>query len=228
MAPLRPRWWQQPEPPAAKTVFGAEPEPVFAAAAWCDAKMPGTGMSWHHLQRADMERLAAAAASAQPDFREPDPRSVAEALARPDAAEWKRAIDEEIASCMQFGVWEECDLPPGKQALPSRIILERKRNGRYKARLVAGGHRQQYGLDFEETYAPVCSYRTMRMVLATCAHEDLEMRQFDICTAFLNGELDEEVYIRPPTGVRGLAASGRVLRLLRALYGLRQAGRAWN
>jgi hypothetical protein len=180
------------------------------------------------MHRADMERLAAAAASVQPDFREPDPRSVAEALARPDAAEWQRAIDEEIASCMQFGVWEECDLPPGKQALPSRMILERKRNGRYKARLVAGGHRQQYGLDFDETYAPVCSYRTMRMMLATCAHEDLEMRQFDICTAFLNGELDEEVYLRPPAGVSGLAAHGRVLRLRRALYGLRQAGRAWN
>jgi hypothetical protein len=228
MAPLRPRWYSQHTSSIGKTVFGPHPKPVFAAAAWCDATNPGTGASWHHMHQADMERLAATAASAQPDFREPDPRSVAEALSRPDSAEWQRAIDEEIASCLQFGVWEECDLPPGKQALPSRVILERKRNGRYKARLVAGGHRQQYGLDFEDTYAPVCSYRTMRMVLATAAHEDLEMRQFDICTAFLNGELDEEVYIRPPAGVSGLAARNRVLRLRRALYGLRQAGRAWN
>ena len=180
MAPLRPRWYSQHTSSIGKTVFGPHPKPVFAAAAWCDATNPGTGASWHHMHQADMERLAATAASAQPDFREPDPRSVAEALSRPDSAEWQRAIDEEIASCLQFGVWEECDLPPGKQALPSRVILERKRNGRYKARLVAGGHRQQYGLDFEDTYAPVCSYRTMRMVLATAAHEDLEMRQFDI------------------------------------------------
>jgi hypothetical protein len=160
--------------------------------------------------------------------REPAPRSVAEALSRPDAAEWQRAIDEEVASCLQYGVWSECQLPKGKQALPSRFVLERKRDGRYKARLVAGGHRQQYGLDYDETFAPVCSYRTMRMILATCAHEDLEMRQFDIRTAFLNGELDEEVYIRAPDGAAHLAGPQRVLRLHRALYGLKQAGRAWN
>jgi hypothetical protein len=129
---------------------------------------------------------------------------------------------------MDYEVWEEVDLPPTKQALPSRFVLERKRDGRYKARLVAGGHKQQHGLDFDETYAPVCGLRTMRMVLAVAAHEDLEMRQFDIRTAFLNGELAEEVYIRAPAGAPGLANRARVLRLHRALYGLRQAGRAWN
>lgn len=178
--------------------------------------------------RADLKRFAMAAAVEQPDYREPDPLSVADALSRPDAAKWQEAIDQEVASCLEYGVWEECLLPPGKNALPSRFVLERKRDGRYKARLVAGGHRQQHGLDFEETYAPVCSYRTMRMILATCAHEDLEMRQFDIRTAFLNGELEEEVYIRTPAGAGHLARAGRVLRLLRALYGLRQASRAWN
>ena len=176
-----------------------------------------------------MQRLAEPSVASEPDIREPDPVSVADALSSPDAAEWQRAIDAEVASCIQFGVWEECDLPRGKQALPSRFVLERKRDGRYKARLVAGGHRQQHGLDFEETYAPVCSYRTMRMILAVCAHEGLEMRQFDISTAFLNGQLDEEVYMRAPSGAKSVASSsGRVLRLRRALYGLRQAGRAWN
>ena len=125
-------------------------------------------------------------------------------------------------------MWTECGLPPGKQALPTHFVLEVKRDGRYKARLVAGGHRQQFGLDFQETYAPVCSYRTMRMILATCAHEDFELRQFDIRTAFLNGELEEEVYVRAPAGAEHLAGHNRVLRLQRALYGLRQAGRAWN
>ena len=74
----------------------------------------------------------------------------------------------------------------------------------------------------------MCSYRTMRMILAVCAHEDLEMRQFDIRTAFLNGELEEEVYIQTPAGAKRLASHRRVLRLLRALYGLKQASRAWN
>ena len=155
------------------------------------------------------------------------PRSVAEALSRSDAAEWQSAIDDEIASCLKFRVWTEVDLPPGKQALPSHFVFDRKRCGRYKARLVAGGHRQQYGLDYDETFAPTCAFRTLRMVLATCAHEDLELRQFDIRTAFLNADLDEEVYLRKPRGV-DLGDPDKVLRLWRALYGLKQAQRSWN
>jgi hypothetical protein len=108
-------------------------------------------------------------------------------------------------------------------------VYDRKRDGRYKARLVAGGHRQQPGIDFNETVAPVCSYRTVRMMLAVAAHEGLHLRQFDIKNAFLNGHLQEEVYIRPPKGWEHLAGGyRRVLRLNRALYGLRQAPRVWN
>jgi len=179
--------------------------------------------------QADMQRLAeAVTADADPVLAYTDPQSIAEALARPDSAEWQAAMDREVASCLLFGVWDECELPSGKQALPSRFVLTRKRDGTYKARLVAGGHRQQYGLDYEETYAPVCSYRTLRSILAIAAREGLELRQFDVSTAFLNGELDEEVYIRAPKGAEGLTQPGKVLRLRRALYGLKQAGRAWN
>lgn len=228
MAPLRSPWGS-PATYKESSESSASPQASLSVCkVRSNSAVSGTGASWHHLQRDDMCCLAAASTAVQPNFREPDPLSVQEALARPDAAEWQRAIDEEIGSCLQFGVWEQSDLPDGKQALPSRMLLERKRDGRYKARLVAGGHKQQHGLDFEDTYAPVCSYRTMRMILATCAHEDLEMRQFDIRTAFLNGELEEEVYMRPPKGIPGLVDAGRVLRLRRALYGLRQAGRAWN
>ena len=130
-------------------------------------------------------------------------------------------------------MWETCTLPPGKQALPSRMLLSRKRpqegdSGRYKARLVAGGHRQQHGVDYDETFASVASYRTLRMMFAVAAHEGLVLRQFDICTAFLHGELTEEVYLRPPRGLQHIAGGEhRVLKLRRALYGLKQASRAW-
>jgi hypothetical protein len=70
-----------------------------------------------------------------------DPKSVAEALSRPDGPEWEKALLGEVGSCLELGVWEACELPPGKQALPSQFIMERKRDGRYKARRVAGGHR---------------------------------------------------------------------------------------
>jgi Reverse transcriptase (RNA-dependent DNA polymerase) len=201
---------------------GMQPEQpshrAFAGSAWAA----------FDADRSVMQHAAMAASDAQPAPREPDPQSVAEALSRPDAAEWQRAMDEEISSCLEHEVWEEADLPPGGQALPSRLHLEIKRDGRKKARLVAGGHRQRQGEDFGPTYAHVCSTRSVRMVLAVAAHEDLELRQFDIKTAFLNAELEEEVYIRPPAGAERLAAPGRVLRLRRALYGLRQAARAWN
>jgi hypothetical protein len=68
---------------------------------------------------------------------------------------------------------------------------------------VAGGHRQRQGLDFEETYASGGSYRTMCMMMAIAAHQDLELRQFDVHTAFLNGWLKEEVYLRVPAGLEG-------------------------
>jgi transposase InsO family protein len=102
----------------------------------------------------------------------PAPRSVREALCRPDRVNWQAAIEAEVGSCIEYGVWEACDLPAGRQVLPSHFVLERKRDGRYKARLVAGGHCQQRGLDFDETFAPV--YRSVRMMLAVSAHEGLE------------------------------------------------------
>jgi hypothetical protein len=179
--------------------------------------------------KGDMKAFTVAVASPNLHSHALPPRMVVEALSRPDAARWQAAIDEELATCREFGVWEECELPAGKQALPSRFVLERKRDGRYKARLVAGGPRQQYWLDFEDTFAPVCSYRTMRMILAVSAHENLVLRQVDVRTAFLNGELEEEVYVRPPPGAEHLAVGNkRMLRLRRALHGLKQASRAWN
>jgi hypothetical protein len=120
--------------------------------------------------------------------------------------------------------------PAGREAGQTKsLCFERKRNGCNMARLVAWGHRQQNGLDFPEKFAPVCSYRTMRMILVVSAHENLVLRQFDVRTAFLNGELEEEVHVHPLSGAEYLAGGNRqVLRVQRALYGLKQASRAWT
>jgi hypothetical protein len=157
------------------------------------------------------------------------PGTVSDALSGPDAPTWQAAIDEEILSCLAKDVWIPCELPDGKRSLPTQFVLTRKRYGRYKARLVAGGQRHCPEIDFQDTFAPICLYRTLRMILAISAHEGMVLRQFDICNAFLNGELEEEVYVRPPVGAEHLAVGERrVLRLRRALYGLRQAPRARN
>ena len=97
---------------------------------------------------------------------------------------------------------------------------------RFKARYVAKGINQVYGIDFYETWAPVGRYATLRALLSICAVEDLETKHINIKCAFLNGILEEEVYVVQPPALND--GSGRVWRLKKALYGLKQAAREWH
>jgi hypothetical protein len=198
-----------------------EQRPVFACAAWRNAIGLADGAAQLDDVREVMQHLALTCASDAP-------RSASDAFLRFDAEEWHSAEATEIASCLEHGSRHSCELPEGRQPLPSHFVYFQKRDGQYKARLVAGGHKQQQGVDLDEMLAPVCSFRSERMTLAVAAHEGLELRQFDMKTAFFNGYLKEEVYIRLPHGWNHLAGADRVLRLDRALHGLRQASRAWN
>jgi Reverse transcriptase (RNA-dependent DNA polymerase) len=101
--------------------------------------------------------------------------------------------------------------------------LPDKRIDRYKARLVARGFTQQYGVDYNETFAPVVRMKTLRVLLAIAAAEDLEIHQMDVVTAYLAGELEEEIYITPPPGMPG--TEGLVCRLWKGLYRLKQSAR---
>jgi hypothetical protein len=98
----------------------------------------------------------------------------------------------------------------------------------YKARFVAKGFDQEEGIDYKETFAPVVRIQAIRLLIAIAVNEGLKIHHVDICTAFLNGTLEEEVYIEPPKGFRSKLNPGNVLRLKKALYGLKQASRAWN
>jgi hypothetical protein len=96
---------------------------------------------------------------------------------------------------------------------------------KYKARIVAKGFRQEYGVDFDEIFSPVVKLSTLRFLLGIVAHEDSELLQLDVKTTFLHGDLDEEIYMEQP---QGFASSGRehlVCRLCKSLYGLKQAPR---
>lgn len=97
---------------------------------------------------------------------------------------------------------------------------------RYKARLVAKGCSQRYGIDYEETYSPVVRFATIRMLLAMAAEYELYVHQLDVSTAYLNGNLEEDVYMWQPENYND--KSGCVLKLQKSLYGLKQAGRVWN
>lgn len=162
----------------------------------------------------------------------PDPQTLKQALSRLDNAKWKAAADLEIKAHLSNGTWEPCKLPPGCKAIGCRWVFNQKFNAdgsveRYKGRLVAKGYSQRPGFDYVETFAPTVRMASIRTVLALSAIEDLHLRSVAISHAFINGTLEEEIYMQQPEGYH-FGNPGDMLRLKKSLYGLKQAGCVWN
>ena len=159
------------------------------------------------------------------------PSTYQEAMASPQAADWRNAMHEEMRSLMSNGTWQVESVPANAKVLPVKWVYTVKRGAdgqilRFKARLVAKGFHQVTGVDYNEVYAPVSKHASLRALLAIAAQQDLEIHHLDVKTAFLNGELEETVYVKQPQGyVSG--PPGSACRLLKSLYGLKQAPRAW-
>ncbi|XP_074298861.1 uncharacterized protein LOC141629822 [Silene latifolia] len=157
-----------------------------------------------------------------------EPHSFKAAMTDPG---WCNAMKEEIDALESNDTWELTDLPPNKKALGCRWVyrIKYKSDGsieRLKARLVVFGNHQVEGLDYDETFAPVVKMVTIRTFLAVAAVKKWELHQMDVHNAFLHGDLNEEVYMKLPPGFsRG--HDGKVCRLKKSLYGLRQAPRCW-
>lgn len=158
-----------------------------------------------------------------------EPRTLMDALASEDATEWRAAWDSEVKSLQDNGTWVLEELPEGRKAIGCRWVFKIKEDGRYKARLVAKGYAQEAGIDFDETYAPVAKFTTLRMLLALSAENDWEIEGMDVKTAFLHSELVESIYMEIPEGLdTGPGNSPKlVCRLVKTIYGLKQAPRAW-
>ncbi|GAX85117.1 hypothetical protein CEUSTIGMA_g12537.t1 [Chlamydomonas eustigma] len=161
--------------------------------------------------------------------------TLTEAMDRPQAEEWRLAImTEEMASLMKNGTWKLVNCPLGVPPVPVKWVFKVKRDSsgnieRFKARLVAKGFKQREGIGYNEVYAPVSKHTTLRALLSlVAATEDLELQQLDVKTAFLNGVLEEEIYmVQPPSFEEG--GKNVVCKLEKALYGLKQqAPRAWH
>ena len=134
-----------------------------------------------------------------------EPSYYEEAMLKDDKLKWERAMQSEMDSLHKNSTWELVHLPDGKRSLSCKWVYKLKVTAndgkpKYKARLVAKGFRQQQGVDFEEIFSPVVKMTTLRCVLALVAREDMELVQMDVKTAFLHGDLHEDIYMQQPEG----------------------------
>ena len=136
----------------------------------------------------------------------------------------------EIDSLHQHNVWDLVELPEGRKPVGSKWVFKVKTNAdgtteRFKARLVAQGYTQREGLDYDETFSPVVRSESVRSVISLACKEGLKLHQMDVTTAFLNGELDQEIYMRQP---KGFTANGQEHLVCRLKKRLKQSSRCWN
>ncbi|CAL2271615.1 unnamed protein product [Prunus armeniaca] len=158
------------------------------------------------------------------------PNSVTEALENP---KWKEAMNEEMRALQKNVTWELVPLPHGKKTVGCRWIytMKMKADGSveiHKARLMAKGYTQRYGIDYEETFALVAKINTIRVLLSLATNLDWPLHQFDVENAFLHGDLEEEVYMDLPPGCNPASdKKNQVCKLRKSLYGLKQSPREW-
>jgi len=145
---------------------------------------------------------------------------------------WKRAMMEKLHALQKNQTWELVPLPVGKRAVGCKWVFTMKQTpegkvDRYKARLVAKCYSQTYGIDYDETFAPVAKMGTVRMLISCAANFGWPLHQLDVKNAFLHGNLEEEVYMEVPPGCSNKQTIGKVCKLKKSLYGLKQSPRAW-
>ena len=162
-----------------------------------------------------------------------DPTSFQNALDREDKSQWINAMDKKLGSLSANEVWDLVELPKGRRIVGSKWVFRTKKdaNGaveRYKARLVAQGCSQKYGQDYDETFSPVVRFESIRIVIALAVQFGLKLHQMDVTTAFLNGELKEDIYMKQPEGYAAKRKEHLVCKLKKSIYGLKQNPRCWN
>ncbi|KAM1096787.1 hypothetical protein ACFX19_014531 [Malus domestica] len=164
---------------------------------------------------------------------ENEPQTYKEAISSPEAPFWKKAFNVEIESIMQNHTKELVDLLPGNKPLGYKWIFKRKMKSdgsinKYKARLVAKGYKEREGLDYFDTYSLVKRITYIRMLIAIVAIYNLNIYQMDVKTAFLNGDLDEEIYMKQLEGFIVHGQEKKICRLVKSLYGLKQTPNQWH
>eukprot|EP00253_Pinus_taeda_P003201 PITA_03201 len=145
---------------------------------------------------------------------------------------WKDAMNEEYESIMKNNIWDLVPRPQDKTVVTSKWLYKINHGAdksveKYKARFVACGFSQKEGIDYDEVFAPITRYTTIRSIIALVASQGWNLHQMDVKTAFLHGSIKEEVYVEQPKGFEIHNRESHICRLKKALYGLKQAPRAW-
>lgn len=159
-----------------------------------------------------------------------EPRNYKEAISCKESSNWIKAMEEELQGIERNNTWELVNLPYGARAVGSRWVYKVKKDHEgnvtsLKARLVAQGFSQRFGVDYNDVFAPVARTTTWRLLLSISGDRDYRVSHYDIKTAFLNGTLEEEIYLKPPPGYE---RGNQVYKLKKSLYGLKQAANVWN
>jgi hypothetical protein len=146
---------------------------------------------------------------------------------------WRKVMMEEMDSIKENGTRSLIDLPPGRKPIGVKWVFKVKQDdhgavSKHKACLVVKGYAQQHRIDCDEVFMPVARLDSVRLLIPLMAHEGWEVHYMDVKSAFLNGDLHEEVYIEQPVGFVVTGKEHKVLKLWKALYGFHQASRAWN
>lgn len=155
-----------------------------------------------------------------------EPLTYDEAINHHDSENWKSAMQEEIGSLVERDTYELVDLPAKRKPIKSKWVFKLKRDNvgniaRYKARLVAKGCSQVNGIDYEEVYSSVFRYASIRFIIALAVKNGLKVNQMDAITAFLQGDLTENICMAQPEGFDD--GSNRVCKLKKAIYGLKRS-----
>ncbi|KAM1046410.1 hypothetical protein ACFX13_026491 [Malus domestica] len=156
-----------------------------------------------------------------------------EAIESEEKERWCNAMGDEMNSLLKNETWELAKLPKGKKAIGCKWVYAKKEdadeksNVRFKARLVDKGYAQKEGIDYNEIFSPVVKHSSIRIMLALVAQYDLELVQLDVKTAFLHGDLNEEIYMCQPDGYIVKGKENLFCKLKKSLYGLKQSPRQW-
>lgn len=224
---------QDDENQSAKALYQSVAQPQSSVGRTSESKVRALYHETDRLYSAsedNMECLLSAAAyvSSSEDY---IPATFSQAMACDEKEQWNDAMAKEMDSLKQNKTWTLVPRPKGRKVIRSKWVfaVKRKPDGtliKFKARQVAKGFSQVEGVDYTSVFAPVARSGSIRTVLSLAASQNMKLTQFDVCTAFLYGDLDEEIFMEQPDGFND--GTDRVCRLQKGLYGLKQASRQWN